>query len=180
MNGPDGRYVAPERRPGTSFQGSLDGAVRTGEQNAIQHRRREVGRMILDDSDSPAAEYETLADALEDLREEVRSEPIAESRLEGLFDEATTSDPQIWNTVTAFIDVEDGEAVVTDESKLARGKWAPEIVDDCDAMLTVDVEYGQMPDGFTYTVVKELDAQIEEARERATTARSEERGDEDS
>ncbi|SIS05937.1 hypothetical protein [Natronorubrum thiooxidans] len=130
--------------------------------------------MILDDPTGTAAEYEALADALEDLRDDVAAQPIKESRLEALFDEATTSDPQIWNTVTAFIDLEDGDAVVTEESKLARGKWAPEIVDDCDAMLTVDVEYGQMPDAFKYTVVKKLDAQIEDARERAAAARDDE------
>ncbi|ELY43386.1 hypothetical protein [Natronorubrum sulfidifaciens] len=130
--------------------------------------------MILDDSAGTAAEYEALADALEDLRDEVADEPIKASRLEGLFDEATTSDPKIWNTVTAFIDLEDGEAVITEESKLARGKWAPEIVDDCDAMLTVDIEYGQMPDAFAYSVVKKLDAQIEDARERAAAARDDE------
>ncbi|RQG92949.1 hypothetical protein EA462_01650 [Natrarchaeobius halalkaliphilus] len=130
-----------------------------------------------DDASSPserrdaAAEYETMADALEDLVVELRDEPIAESRLEGLFDEATTSDPRIWNTVTAFIDIEDGEAVVTDESKLAEGSWAPEIVDGCDAMVTVDVQRGLMPDEFTYVVGKELSERIDTFRERATEAR---------
>ena len=127
--------------------------------------------MILNDAERPAAEYEALADALEDLREEVANEQIRDSRLEGLFDEATTSNPDIWNTVTAFIDVEDGEAVVTEESKLARGSWAPEIVDDCDAMLTVDINYGQMPDEFKYTVTKKLDEKIEQARAEAEQAR---------
>ncbi|SDJ81290.1 hypothetical protein [Natronorubrum texcoconense] len=134
--------------------------------------------MILDDSERPAAEYEALADALEDLREEVADEPIKESRLEGLFDEATTTNPNIWNTVTAFIDVEDGEAIVTETSKLAQGSWAPEIVDDCDAMLTVDINYGQMPDEFKYTVLKKLEEKIEEARERATVARDTDTSDE--
>ncbi|MDQ2049203.1 hypothetical protein RBH26_01770 [Natronolimnohabitans sp. A-GB9] len=129
--------------------------------------------MILDDSDRPAAEYEELATALEDLREEVATEQIRDSRLEGLFDEATTSNPNLWNTVTAFIDVEDGEAVVTEESKLAQGKWAPEIVDDCDAMVTVDINYGQMPDDFKYTVVKKLDEKIETAKTEAAQAREE-------
>lgn len=129
--------------------------------------------MILDDTERPASEYDRLATALEDLRDELVAESVGESRLEGLFDEATTSNPNIWNTVTAFIDLEDGEAVVTDESKLAQGKWAPEIVDDCDAMVTVDVEYGQMPDEFTYVVTKKLDEQIEEARTRAAAARDE-------
>ncbi|QSW98495.1 hypothetical protein [Haloterrigena alkaliphila] len=129
--------------------------------------------MILDDTERPAAEYAALADALEELRDEVAEKPIKESRLEGLFDEATTSNPDIWNTVTAFVDVEDGEAVVTEESKLARGKWAPEIVDDCDAMVTVDVQYGQMPDEFAYSVLKKLETKIETARERAAAQREE-------
>ncbi|WP_121742606.1 hypothetical protein [Natronorubrum halophilum] len=127
--------------------------------------------MILDESDGTAAEYEALADALEDLRDEVAENPIKDSRLETLFDEATTSDPQIWTIVTAFLDLEDGDLVVTEESKLARGKWAPEIVDDCDAMLTVDVTYGQMPDEFKYTVLKKLDGKITDARARAERAR---------
>ncbi|WP_440769344.1 hypothetical protein [Natronorubrum sp. DTA28] len=130
--------------------------------------------MILDDSERPAAEYESLADALEDLREEVADEPIKESRLEGLFDEATTTNPNIWNTVTAFIDVEDGEAIVTETSKLAQGSWAPEIVDDCDAMVTMDISYGQMPDEFKYTVLKKLEEKIEAAREAAERAREQE------
>lgn len=129
--------------------------------------------MILDDTERPAEEYEALADALEDLREEVANEPIRESRLEGLFDEATTSNPNIWNTVTAFIDLEDDDAVVTEESKLAQGKWAPEIVDDCDAMLTVEIDYGQMPDEFAYTVVTKLDEKIDDARGRANATRDE-------
>jgi len=37
----------------------------------------------------------------------------------------SSSDPNIWNIVSAFIDVEDGEAVIADESKLAQGSWAP-------------------------------------------------------
>ncbi|TYL38618.1 hypothetical protein CV102_11155 [Natronococcus pandeyae] len=118
-----------------------------------------------------AAEYETIADALTDLVIELRDEPVRESRLEGLFDEATTSNPQIWNTVTAFIDVEDGEAVVTDESKLAEGKWAPEIVEGCDAMVTVDVQRGLMPDDFKYLVGSKLEDEITEFGEEAAKAR---------
>ncbi|AEH38070.1 hypothetical protein [Halopiger xanaduensis] len=118
-----------------------------------------------------ATEYETIADALEDLVEELRDEPLRQTRLEGLFDEATTSNPNIWNTVTAFIDVEDGEAVVTDESKLAEGSWAPEIVEGCDAMVTIDVQRGLMPDDFTYLVGKKLQDEIDEFRRRAAKAR---------
>ena len=117
-----------------------------------------------------AAEYEEIADALEDLVLELRDEDLRDSRLEGLFDEATTSNPNIWNTVTAFIDVEDGEAVVTDESKLAQGKWAPEIVEGCDAMVTIDVQRGLMPDDFKYLVGKKLQDEIQEFREEAAKA----------
>ncbi|ELZ11513.1 hypothetical protein [Natrialba aegyptia] len=130
-----------------------------------------------DERTERAAEYEAMADALEDLVVELRDEPIKESRLEGLFDEATTSDPRIWNTVTAFIDVEDGEAVVTDESKLAQGSWAPEIVEGCDTMVTIDVQRGLMPDDFTYTVGKKLSEQIEEFRAKAAEARADDETD---
>ncbi|WP_323171954.1 hypothetical protein [Natrialba sp. PRR66] len=130
-----------------------------------------------DERTERAAEYEAMADALEDLVVELRDEPIKESRLEGLFDEATTSDPRIWNTVTAFIDVEDGKAVVTDESKLAQGSWAPEIVEGCDTMVTIDVQRGLMPDDFTYAVGKKLSEQIEEFRAKAAEARADDETD---
>lgn len=133
--------------------------------------------MTRDDGQSPADLREEadsadeIADALEDLLAELREEDIKGARLEGLFDEASSSNPNIWNTVTAFIDVEDGEAVVTDESKLAQGSWAPEIVEGCDTMVTVDIDYGMMPDDFTYTVSKKLNQRIEEFREQAAEAR---------
>jgi hypothetical protein len=133
--------------------------------------------MTADTDDSPAdlreraARDEEIADALEDLLAELQEEDIKGSRLEGLFDEASSSNPNIWNTVTAFVDVEDGEAVVTDESKLAQGSWAPEIVEGCDTMLTLEIEYGMMPDEFAYRAGKELTQRIEEFRERAAEAR---------
>lgn len=118
-----------------------------------------------------AAEYDEIVAALEALTEEVRDEPVKGSRLEGLYDEITTSDPGIWNTATAFIDVEDGEAVVTEESKLAQGKWAPEIVEGCDAMVTLEIQTGLMPDDFKYLVSKELEDAIDDCREAAAKAR---------
>ncbi|MFC4542593.1 hypothetical protein ACFO5R_11750 [Halosolutus amylolyticus] len=124
-----------------------------------------------DDLRERAREDEAIADALEELVVELRDDPVRESRLERLFDEASTSNPNIWNTVTAFIDVEDGEAIVTEESKLAQGSWAPEIVEDCDAMLTLDIEYGMMPDDFKYRAGKELSRTIEAFREEAADAR---------
>ncbi|THE65124.1 hypothetical protein D8Y22_07830 [Salinadaptatus halalkaliphilus] len=132
--------------------------------------------MVRDDGEQPAdlreqaAEYEAIASALEDLVVELRDEPIRETRLEGLFDEVTTSDPRIWNIVTAFIDVEDGEAIVTDESKLAEGSWAPEIVEGCDTMVTLEIQRGLMPDDFEYLVGKKLSDRIDEFREDAAKA----------
>lgn len=119
-----------------------------------------------------AADCEEIADALEDLLEELRDEEVKGSRLEGLFDQASSSNPNIWNIVSAFIDVEDGEAVVTDESKLAQGSWAPEIVEGCDTMITLDIEYGMMPDEFKYTAGKKLSRRIEEFRAEAAEARA--------
>ncbi len=133
--------------------------------------------MTEDSSSDPAAlreeadRYEEIADALEALVIELRDEQLPESRLEGLFDEVSTSNPDIWNTATAFIDVEDGEAIVTEVSKLAQGKWAPEIVDDCDTMITLDIEYGMMPDDFKYAAGKKLSERIETFRADAADAR---------
>ncbi|MDS0476571.1 hypothetical protein [Natrinema sp. 1APR25-10V2] len=131
-----------------------------------------------DDPEDPAelreqaARDEEIADALEDLLEELREAEIKNSRLEGLFDEVSSSNPNIWNIVSAFIDVEDGEAVVTDESKLAQGSWAPEIVEGCDTMITLEIEYGMMPDEFKYTAGKKLSQRIEEFRQQAAEARA--------
>lgn len=56
------------------------------------------------------------------------------------------------------------EAVVTDVSKLARGWWAPEIVEDCDAMVTVDVQAGLPLEHFVALATEELDESIESLR----------------
>ncbi|ELY92792.1 hypothetical protein C483_07487 [Natrialba hulunbeirensis JCM 10989] len=151
---------------------SYERATPDWDRNWTQNRsRKSAGDAMTaaggNDDDMTAEEYEELAIALENLIKELRDEPIKDSRLEGLFDEATTSDPRVWNTVTAFIDVEDGEAVVTDESKLAQGKWAPEIVAGCDTMVTIDIQRGLMPDDFKYLVGKKLSEQAEEFREQA-------------
>ncbi|AHG01511.1 hypothetical protein HALLA_03720 (plasmid) [Halostagnicola larsenii XH-48] len=110
-------------------------------------------------------ESEEYAVALEDLREAVESKPIRDTQLSGLYEEASTARVDLWNTVTAFIDIEDGEAIVTDESKLAEGTWAPEIVDDCDAMLTVDVQRGLSEDLFKSIADEKLAAMIEDAKQ---------------
>lgn len=103
--------------------------------------------------------------ALEQLREEIQSNPIEDTQLSGLYEEASTARVDLWNTVTAFIDIEDGEAIVTDESKLAAGTWAPEIVDDCDAMLTVDVQRGLSEDRFKPIADEKLAALIEDVKQ---------------
>ncbi|GAB7021082.1 hypothetical protein [Halostagnicola bangensis] len=110
-------------------------------------------------------------EALEDLREEVQSDPIEQTRLSGLYEEASTARVDLWNTVTAFIDIENGQAVVTEESKLAAGKWAPEIVDDCDAMLTVDVQHGLTEQMFESIVQEKLSELIGEATDTENDSR---------
>lgn len=149
------------------------------------------------------------AAALEDLRDELRENPVKETRLAGLYEEVSTAPPQLWNRATAFIDCEvvsgeadrreasntasgarrersegldeasgeaasepngddeagvRAEAVVTDVSKLARGWWAPEIVEDCDAMVTVDVRSDLPLEHFVALATEELDESIESLR----------------
>ena len=118
-----------------------------------------------------AERYDEIVAGLEGLLEELRDEQIKGSRLEELYDQVTTANPNLWNTATAFIDVDDGEATVSDVSKLAQGKWAPEIVEDCDAMVTLEIQRGLMPDDFTYQVSRELEDEIDEFREEAAKAR---------
>lgn len=103
--------------------------------------------------------------ALEQLRKEVQSNSIEDTQLSGLYEEASTAPVDLWNTVTAFIDIEDSEAIVTDESKLAAGTWAPEIVDDCDVMLTVDVQRGLSEDLFKSIADEKLAALIEDVKQ---------------
>ncbi|WP_049928091.1 hypothetical protein [Halopiger goleimassiliensis] len=118
-----------------------------------------------------AERYEEIVAGLEDLVAELREESVKGSRLEELYDQVTTANPNLWNIATAFIDVEDGEATVSDVSKLAQGKWAPEIVEDCDAMVTLEIQRGLMPDDFTYLVSRELEDEIDAFREEAASAR---------
>ncbi|AGB17602.1 hypothetical protein Halru_3036 [Halovivax ruber XH-70] len=61
-------------------------------------------------------------------------------------------------------DSDQATAVVTDVSKLARGWWAPEIVEDCDAMITIDVHAGLPTENFVKLATAEIDEQIEAIR----------------
>lgn len=161
----------------------------------------EARSMSWDQHDTPeslraeAERYDEIVAALEDLLVEVSEAPVKDSRLEELFDQVTTANPNLWNIATAFIVVEGDDGVddvggedddggkdddstqptatVTDVSKLAQGKWAPEIVDDCDAMVTLEIQRGLMPDDFTYQVGRELQDEIDEFRERAAKTRQE-------
>ncbi|ELZ10803.1 hypothetical protein C479_08328 [Halovivax asiaticus JCM 14624] len=131
--------------------------------------------MTSDDGPLPT---EVQIAALEELRDELQEKPVKETRLADLFVEVSTSPPQLWNRATAFIAVEpvedtsgDGDeasvqatAVVTEVSKLARGWWAPEIVADCDAMITIDVHAGLPTENFVKLATAEIDEQIEAIR----------------
>lgn len=110
-----------------------------------------------------STDHPQYVEALSDLREEVESEPVEQTRLAELYEEASTARVDMWNTVTAFMDIEDGEATVTDVSKLAAGRWAPEILDDCDTLLTVDVQRGVTDEQFKATVHKKLTTKIDQA-----------------
>lgn len=141
------------------------------------HGRTEGRLMAWDHSEDPdrlraqAAEYDDVVAGLEGLLAELDEEPIERSRLEELYDQVTTANPRIWNTATAFVDVEDGEAVVTEVSKLAQGKWAPEIVEDCDAMLTLEIQPGLAGDDVAFLAGRELADRIDELREEAAKTR---------
>jgi hypothetical protein len=87
-----------------------------------------------------AAEYRERSRALAELRDEVlEADSIGETRLSKLFHEARTNRPDNWSAVTAFIDVEDGEAVVSKVSKLREGDWTPETRKRHDALISIGI-----------------------------------------
>ena len=87
-----------------------------------------------------ATELETEIEALEDLRDEVLdADRIGDTRLSKLFHEARTTRKGHWKTVSAFIRIEDGEAVVDHLDKLSDGHWSPETRQRYDAIIGVGV-----------------------------------------
>ena len=118
-----------------------------------------------------AAEYEALADALEDLLAEVETaDSIGETRLSTLFHEARTNSAEGTAYVTTFIDVEDGVAVVRDV-KLRDGQWSAEMRSQYDALLSVLVEPLMDSSEFTETLRYNVQYLIRGARNNATECR---------
>ena len=119
-----------------------------------------------------ADEYDATADALEELREEVmEADQIGDTRLSKLFHEARTNRPDTWKSVTAFIDIEDGEDVVDSVSKLRDGRWAPETRSRHDALVSVGVRPFMEADIFKSLVRDDLEQRIRGARANASEKR---------
>jgi len=118
-----------------------------------------------------ADEYETLADALEELLAEVgAADSIGETRLSTLFYEARTNSAEGTAHVTAFIDVEDGVAVVRDV-KLRDGQWSGETRAKYDALLSVLVEPLMDSSEFKETLRYNIQYLIRGARKNAAECR---------
>lgn len=129
---------------------------------AAEHRQR-------------AEEYEAQIDALEDLRHEVmEADSIGDTRLSELFHEARTNRPDVWNSATAFIVVEDGEAVVDHVSKLREGSWSPETRDRFDALISVGVrpfmDTAEFRDWVDYQVQEAIQGASQNAHHARETA----------
>lgn len=119
-----------------------------------------------------AKQYDVVATALEDLRDEVNNaDSIGETRLSELFHEARTNRPDIWKSASAFVDIEDGEAVVKDVSKLRDGRWAPEVRDRHDAVVSVGVRAFMETDIFKSLARDDLHQRIQAAKQNAGTCR---------
>lgn len=119
-----------------------------------------------------ANEYDAVADALEALREEVmEADRIGDTQLSKLFHEARTNRPDAWKSATAFIDIEDGEAVVDSVSKLRDGRWSPETRNRHDALVTVGVRPFMGTSEFKAAVRDDLEQRIRGARANANSAR---------
>lgn len=118
-----------------------------------------------------ADEYEAVAEALEELREEVlEADQIGETRLSKLFHEARTNRKSTWNKATAFVDIEDGEAVVDSVSKLRDGRWSPETTKQHDAVVSVGIRPFMATDVFQSMVRDSLEQAIRGNRQNAGDA----------
>jgi hypothetical protein len=119
-----------------------------------------------------AAEYDAVADALEQLRDELlEADSIGETRLSELCHEARTNRPDTWNSATAFVDVDEGEAVVDSVSKLREGSWSPETRDRYDALVSVGVRPFMETSMFRSWAGDDLRQAIQGARQNAQQAR---------
>lgn len=112
-----------------------------------------------------ADEYEAEIEALEALKEEVQTaERIGDTKLSSLFHEARTNRAGTWTKASAFVNIEDGEAVVEKVSKLREGRWAPRTRDRYDAVISVGVRPFMETDVFKSLVRDSLSQQIMGAR----------------
>jgi len=119
-----------------------------------------------------AAEYEAHADALKALRDEVvEGDSIGETRLAELFHEVRTSSPRSWDSATAFIDINDGEAVVDHVSRLREGSWSPETRDRFDALVSISIDPFQSTKEFKQVARFNLNQKIDGAQQNAASAR---------
>lgn len=118
-----------------------------------------------------ADEYEAVLEALEELRDEVlEADQIGETRLSKLFHEARTSRKSSWKKATAFVDVEDGEAVVDSVAKIREGRWAPETTKPHDAVVSVGIRPFMETDVFKSMIRDRLERDIRGARTNAADA----------
>ena len=77
---------------------------------------------------------ENRADALDALRDTLKeADSVGETPLSGHFYEVRMSNSDRFKKVTAWLDIEDGEAFVSGISKLTQGHWRPETRNSHDA-----------------------------------------------
>lgn len=110
-----------------------------------------------------------VADALDQLRDNLlTADSIGKTKLSGLFHEArTTGDDRA--TATAFVDVEDGEAVVDGVSILREGQWTPETRDMHDELLNVPTKPFMTSREFKRIAVGELRRAVSSFKQKAGT-----------
>lgn len=133
---------------------------------AASHQQR------ADENREIADRLEAKADALEALLEEIKTaETIGETRLSKLFHEARTTSKRQWSTVTAFVDIEDGEAEVRSIDKLSAGTWSPETRERYDLVLSVGIRPFMDSEMFVDTISWKLEDISRTARANAAQYR---------
>jgi len=67
------------------------------------------------------------------------ADSIADTEFSQLFHEARTSSPGAWKKATAFIDIVDGKATVSEVAKISEGDWSPDTRAQHDITISVSV-----------------------------------------
>lgn len=115
---------------------------------------------------SDKAANERKIEALNGLRDDVlNTGSIGETALSELFYEARTTTPNYWNSVTAFIDIDDGVVEIDRVKKLMSGRWDPQTRSRHDMLISVNIIPFMESRVFRDVVTSQIDEEIRHLQE---------------